>query len=91
MSDPTPRCFWQDDTPGQTPLHLIGGIWLCPTHARCAGCAKPLMEQVPPQGVCCVCDKYGYGGHEEAQWCSVECLEAAHPEPVEYVTEEEQP
>lgn len=28
----------------------------------------------------CVCEKYGVAGHEEAVWCSLECMENSHPD-----------
>lgn len=88
MSDPVPTCFWLDATAEQTPLHLVNGVYLCTAHAKCTRCAKPLIENVPPQGIACHCEDYGQYGHDEYLFCSRDCLEAAHdgPEP-----EEEEP
>ena len=32
------------------------------------------------KAVHCACHKYGSLGHEEEEWCSVACMERAHPE-----------
>ena len=42
----------------------------------CPECKKPIEKPVT-----CVCHKYGSLGHEEEAWCSVACMERAHPDP----------
>ena len=88
MSQPAPSCFFDAATAQDSPLFLIGGTWLCQVHARCAGCRVPLIELLSPP-VSCSFDDYGYLGHEESLFCSLPCMEEAHPEPPERDPEEE--
>ena len=88
MSQPAPSCFFDAATAQDSPLFLIGGTWLCQVHARCAGCQVPLIETLGSP-VSCVCEDYGASLHEEALWCSVECMDSSHPEPPEREPEEE--
>ena len=76
-------CFW-DNLPGTV---LVSGAWLCESHAMCSSCLKSLASVKAP--VFCVCDDYDYSGHEELAWCSVDCMESAHPEAPERDPEEE--
>lgn len=78
MSQPEPRCFFDDRPASQTPLFLIQGIYRCQAHSRCGHCRETLLETSHP--LSCVCANYGVSAHEDALFCSDECLEASHPE-----------
>ena len=67
-------CFF-DDLPGTV---LVNGAYLCESHAICSTCLQSLATVQAP--VMCVCHDYGYAGHEELMWCSLEHMEEAHPE-----------
>ena len=68
-----PTCFL-DDHPS---VGLVAGAYVCLAHSQCVHCGKSLLNLEP---VGCVCDKYGAYGHEERLYCSLSCMEAAHPD-----------
>ena len=70
-----PPCFIDD----QPSVGLVAGAWVCVAHSQCARCGADLRENLAPVG--CVCHDYGYSGHEDDLWCSLDCLELSHPEP----------
>lgn len=65
-------CFW-DGNPASV---ILNGTPFCAVHAVCWYCGTPLLPDMIPHG--CICDKYGYGGHEEALWCSEEHMLNSH-------------
>lgn len=82
LSDTIKLCFWFD-APGR---YLVDNTWLCERHAHCAQCNALLHENLAPVG--CVCADYGYSQHEEALYCSMECMETAHEVPTDSDDEE---
>lgn len=44
---------------------------------RCSNCDNIVLEG---NGIYCACHKYGYSAHEEAIYCSEDCLDKAHPD-----------
>lgn len=75
-------CFF-DDLPGTV---QVMNTWLCESHAMCATCLKSLEKVKAP--VSCNCIDYVYLGHEELLYCSMDCMEEAHPEPLDQDSEE---
>ena len=89
MAEPT--CVFDALPASAAPLFLIDGLWLCSLHAQCATCHLPLIENVGnPKGIGCVCHNYGYSGHEEDMFCSVECMDAAHPDAYDLARSEDE-
>ena len=68
------ECFL-DNNPGTI---LVDTVWLCEEHGRCATCAVSLAGRQP---CFCGCEDYGTWGHEDRTWCSLDCLDSAHPAP----------
>ena len=91
MSTPTPCCVVDGLQANEAVLTLLDGAWYCSTHAKCATCGQPFSENAStPCFITCPCNDYGSYGHEEQAWCSVECLDAAHPEPPDRDLEQEE-
>ena len=82
MSTPTPCCVRDGLRADEAVLTELDGAWYCATHAQCAACGQPFSENLAsPRFITCVCADDGYSAHEESAWCSVECIDGAHPEP----------
>ena len=83
MSQSPPCCVLDGLQASEAVLTLLDGAWYCVLHAKCATCGQPFSENLStPRFITCSCEDYGVlNGHEELAWCSVECMELAHPEP----------
>ena len=73
MIDLKQTCFWCE-APATV---LLEGAPFCAHHARCFTCGQSLTELIDVQ--LCVCADYGSYGHEDALFCGLSCMEAAHP------------
>ena len=82
MSQSPPCCIVDGLQASEAVLTLLDGAWYCAAHAQCATCGQPFSENLgSPRFIPCVCADYGWCGHEEQAWCSMDCLELAHLEP----------
>ena len=67
-------CFWCE----APATRYLNGSPFCDVHATCFTCGLLLVDAQAPVG--CVCQDYGAYGHEDALFCGLSCMEAAHPE-----------
>lgn len=64
-------CFWCPEPATKT----LNGTPYCASHGSCSTCLKDLTTDA----LSCRCGAYGFAGHEEALYCSENCIEACHP------------